>query len=401
MSQSRQNRGQGEPPDTQDRVTIGEGGSGRFDTDRIREILPQLVDAMSDAVLVVDRSFRVVAANQRYVEAFGLQQDDVVGLSCHDSVSCPMLGAARAGGGRCVACEVVDRREPRRVLRTMPDATGVVRRWEATLNPVLDDRGDVSHVVEVWRDVTERSQLEGQLSHSERLASLGMLAAGVAHEINNPMASILAGVESLRRWTLRAGCVPAEDREELEEILGVLDREIQRSRETTDKLLLLGQPVRTAPQWVDVNRAASDTLSLLSYQTRKQGVTVVEELADDLPQVWGREGGVRGILMNLCMNAAQAMPDGGTLTIRTAPRDDGIVIEIGDTGVGIQPQHLDRIWDPFFTTKPTGQGTGLGLSITQRIVARHGGTIRVTSAPGQGARFVVELPLQGSGGTNV
>ena len=118
----------------------------------------------------------------------------------------------------------------------------------------------------------------------------------------------------------------------------------------------------------------------------------------DARPVWGREAAIRGIWMNLCMNAVQAMPEGGTLSLRTLARPLSVVFEISDTGPGIAPQHLERIWDPFFTTKPPGKGTGLGLSIAQRAVQSHGGSIEVHTATGQGARFTVELPHQGSGG---
>jgi len=127
----------------------------------------------------------------------------------------------------------------------------------------------------------------------------------------------------------------------------------------------------------------------------------VEELDPDLPPIWARHSSMRGVCMNLMMNAVQAMPRGGHLTVRTARGPRGVTLHVVDSGHGIAEEHLDRIWDAFFTTKPVGQGTGLGLSITQRVVTRHGGTIRVESRPGQGARFIVELPIEGPGGTGV
>jgi len=292
-------------------------------------------------------------------------------------------------------------KQPRRMMRNLPDATGALRRWETTLNPLIDARGEVTHIVEVWRDVTDRTQLEGQLAHSERLASLGLLAAGVAHEVNNPLASIVAGVESIRRWLERSHGVEPVDAAELSEVLDVLERETHRSRETTDKLMLLAQPDRAAPRWVDLNRAVRDTLSLLGHQMRQQKVTVVEELDPETPLIWAREGGVRGICMNLCLNAVQAVHEGGSIRVRTQARRDRATLIVEDDGPGIRPEHMERIWDPFFTTKPVGKGTGLGLSITQRIVTRHGGTVRVESVYGKGARFVVDLPAQGPGGQDV
>jgi PAS domain S-box-containing protein len=361
--------------------------------------LPRLLDAMSDAVVVVDRRGNIVATNKRFVETFGLNGKPLESGPCPRAGNC--LESANAPSSACMVCEIATSREPRRALQVIPDASGQQRRWEATLNPVLDDNGEVSLVVEVWRDVTERTKLEAQLSHNERLASLGLLAAGVAHEINNPLASILAGVESLQRWAGRVE-LPAEEHRDVAEVLALLVQETRRCRETTDKLLLLGQPYVAKPVWVDLNRAARDTLALLSFATRRQRIEVSVELAPDLPPVWGREGGLRGVVMNLCMNAVQAMAGGGHLVVRTSRQgDDRVVLVVKDDGPGIAPEHLSRIWDPFFTTKPVGQGTGLGLSITQRAVDRHGGRVAVESTLGQGTRFTVTLPTQGSGGESV
>ena len=361
----------------------------------LRDILPGLLDALPDAVVVVDRERHVVSVNRSYREAFGTGRADVPGGACTDTLRCPQ--APGTGAGRCVACEVFESRAPRRRLCQVPDASGVMRRYDATFSPITNDDGAVTHVVEVWRDITERSQLEVQLSHSERLASVGILAAGVAHEINNPLASILAGIEGLARW-LKRGRFDAEGVAEAAETIALLEGEIERSRETTQKLMLLGRSYDTTPGWVDLNRAVRDTLGLLGYALRRQGIAAVEALDPALPQIWAREAAMRGICMNLMINAVQAMSDGGRLTVTTGHGPDHVRLTIEDTGPGIAPEHLGRIWDPFFSTKPVGQGTGLGLSITNRLVASHGGRVAVQSEPGGGARFEVELPIHGTGG---
>jgi len=373
--------------------------SHRFDEERVRPILPQLIDSLTDALVVVSRDQRVIAANARYLEAFGARRTDLVGSLCTDALHCP---EQRAGGDRhrCAACETFDLRRPARHIRSLPDASGALRRWEASFNPVLDASGDVTHVVEVWRDITVRSQLEAQLGHSERLAALGTLAAGVGHEVNNPLASVMAGVESLERWLGRREFGDAQ-LAEAAEVLQMLEREVGRCRETTDKLMLLAQPYSVQPDWFDLNAAVCDTLSLLRYQMRKQGIEAVEELDRELPAIWARQSSMRGACTNLMMNAVQAMPRGGRLTLRTARIPSGVALEVADTGEGVAEEHLDRIWDAFFTTKSVGQGTGLGLSITQRVVTSHGGTIRVESRRGEGARFIVELPIEGPGGSGV
>ncbi len=372
--------------------------TSRIDFDQLLPILPSLIDTLHDAVLVVDKHQRIVAANRRYIEAFGNMGPQTAGSICHDALHCPEAPAD--GSGACIACDVLRDKKPLRRLRNLPDASGQQRRWEATFSPIFDPAGEVSHVVEIWRDVTERTQLESQLSHNERLASLGILAAGVGHEINNPLASVMAGVESLMRWLAR-GDYSAEEVAEAEETLRALDREVTRCRETSDKLMLLAQPISTAPSWVDLNKAVRDTISLLRYQARRQGVEVVEALDAELPQIWAKDTGMRSVLMNLMMNAVQAMASGGTLRVATARQGKRVVVTVEDTGPGIAPQVAQRIWDPFFTTKPLGKGTGLGLSITNRIVTRHGGSIRLESTPGQGARFIIELPVAGPGGSDV
>ena len=365
--------------------------SGHVDLDSMGPILAQIIESLVDAVLVIDRTQHVVAANRRYVEAFGRDGWPLAGSAC---------SPGDASSEPCDACDVLRDGRPVKRLRVAPDPTGAQRRWEGTFSPIVGPDGHVSHVVEVWRDISERSRLESQLGHSERLASLGVLAAGVAHEINNPLAGVVMGIESLERWL--GGPAPQErdarSREALE-VLAMLERESRRVREIVEKLMLLAQPYSVEAVWVDLNRAASDTADLLRYQMHTQQVRAALELDPSLPLVWAKETSIRSICMNLMMNAVQAMPDGGDLTVRTAVAGpDRVQLEILDTGTGIAPEHVDRIWDPFFTTKPTGQGTGLGLSITNRIVHRHGGDIHAENRPSGGARFVVDLPVQGPGG---
>jgi signal transduction histidine kinase len=383
--------------------TATPGGAGRVDLARISSVLPQLIDSLGEAVLVVDATHRIVAANRRYAEVFHLNPHMRPGDPCSSIENCPER-LATPEGDRCATCEIFAGGRPSRRIRIVAGPRGARRRWEGTFSPIMGPGGAITHVVEVWRDVSERSQLESQLGHSERLASLGVLAAGVAHEINNPLAAILAGVESLERWigTISDEVMDTERARDAEDVLRVLERETRRCREITDKLMLLAQPFSTAPVWVDLNRAADDTLQLLRYQMQKQSVTAKADLAKDLPSIWAKETSVRSVCMNLLMNAVQAMPSGGNVTVRTLwDHVSTVTLEIADTGPGIAPEHMDRIWDPFFTTKPTGQGTGLGLSITLRIVARHGGSIHAENLDSGGARFTVELPVEGPGGTGV
>lgn len=257
------------------------------------------------------------------------------------------------------------------------------------------------HEVEVVAPVTfveDRGALERQLSHSERLASLGILAAGVAHEINNPLASLLAGIEALRRRLLdpHSGSSAAD----VARLLDILDRETRRVRDIADKLMLLARPESEKANWFNLNRAVDDTAALLGYQMTVQGIRCSLDLAPGLPCLWAREGAMRSVCLNIMMNALQAMPKGGVLTARTRYAEAGAVLEVDDTGPGVPSEIRDRIWDPFFTTKPPGKGTGLGLSISQSVIARHGGVIRTENLTPHGARFAVELPIQPRGGND-
>jgi len=210
-------------------------------------------------------------------------------------------------------------------------------------------------------------------------------------------------VESVQRRLVagsevEGGCQPDA---EILELLEVMERETRRCRDISDKLTLLAQPPTGPSAWVELNHSVSDTLTLLGFAMKRQGITVVESLDPNLPVIWARESGMRSVCMNLMLNAVQAMPGGGTLWVKTAAAGDRVSLEVADSGPGIALEHFDRIWDPFFTTKPPGSGTGLGLSITQRIVARHAGHITAENRAEGGARFVVEIPVMGPGGEGV
>lgn len=249
-------------------------------------------------------------------------------------------------------------------------------------------------------EATAEPPLVARMSHRERLASLGVLAAGVGHEINNPLASIMAGIRSLARL-LDGGLASPADLDEAREICQLLEREVDRCKETTDKLRLLAQPYSSTPREMDFNLVVADTLSLLRFQMRHQGIELEEALDPDLPSMWARDSGMRSVCMNVVLNAVQAMPDGGRLRVSTAERDGGLEFTVQDSGPGISEDVLERIWDPFFTTKPPGQGTGLGLPVTAAIVRRHAGSIRVDHPVEGGARFTIRLPFRQSEGDEV
>jgi hypothetical protein len=246
-------------------------------------------------------------------------------------------------------------------------------------------RGSPDRRVLVVEDMTDRIRAERALAERERLASLGVLAAGVAHEVNTP----LTGISSFTQMLLEQ----AEPDDPRTRLLEKIERQTFRAAKIVNGLLNLARPARVDRGPVDLHAVVSDVLSLLEHQFKTGRIQVRKEFAPRAPVVEGSEYKLQQVFLNLFLNARDAMPKGGWLTIATRASGDAAVVEVADTGSGIAPEHLSRIYDPFFTTKAIGQGTGLGLSITYGILQEHGGSIACESAVGQGTRFQVTLPL--------
>jgi PAS domain S-box-containing protein len=237
----------------------------------------------------------------------------------------------------------------------------------------------------IFDDITERAELERRLIQADKLSSIGLLAAGVAHEVNTPLAVISTYAQMLAKQ------IPAEDQKST--LLEKIARQTFRASEIVNSLLNFS---RTAPAEfaeVDLNRVVRETLSLVEHQLKKGGIEIRQAMEDDLGVVNGSPGKLQQVFLNLILNARDAMPGGGALSIRTWSRNGSAMVEISDTGEGIPPEHLARIYDPFFTTKGARKGTGLGLSVTYGIVREHGGSIEASNLPGAGACFRLEFPL--------
>src|SRR4029079_16435026 len=240
----------------------------------------------------------------------------------------------------------------------------------------------------VLEDITDRANLEEQLRLSEKMAALGLLAAGVAHEVNTP----LTGISSFTQMLLEKS-EPDDPRKQL---LEKIERQTLRAAKIVNSLLNLARPADGEANAVDLNGVISDVLSLIEHQFKASRIQVRRELASPSPIVRGVEYKLQQVFLNLFLNARDAMPKGGWLTVSTRLDADEVIIELSDTGVGIPAEHLTRIYDPFFTTKADGRGTGLGLSVTYGIVQEHGGTLSCESTPGQGTRFTLALPKSGN-----
>jgi hypothetical protein len=260
---------------------------------------------------------------------------------------------------------------------------------EATLNiaitPLVSkDQEQIGRLI-IIDDVTDRAELEQRLVQADKLSSIGLLAAGVAHEVNTPLAVISTYAQMLAKQV-------AEDSQK-SLILEKIAKQTFRASEIVNSLLNFSRTSSTSYGGVSLNKVVQETLSLLEHQFTKAGIQIHTHLDPDLPLVHGNGGKLQQVFLNLFLNARDAMGAGGTLEVRSWAEGVGARVEVSDTGHGIAPENLHRIYDPFFTTKGAKKGTGLGLSVTYGIIQEHGGSIEVSNRRGGGATFRVELPL--------
>ena len=348
--------------------------------DRMREFSENILESLNDGLAVVDREDRVLRWNRRLEELYGVRHEAAVGRKLQqilDPAFAEILRSARndsPDGAAVYRIPLTSRHEaPRRLL------------VNAATTPLRDMSGAIAGTIVVVEDISARVQLEEQLQISEKMASIGLLAAGVAHEVNTPLTGISSFVQMLMQGT--------EPDDPKAQVLEKIERQTFRAAKIVNGLLNLARPAQVDRGPVDANAVINDVLSLLEHQLRTGRIQVRKELAGASPVVLGIEYKLQQVFLNLFLNARDAMPKGGWLTIVTQASGDSATIEVADTGSGIPADQLSRIYDPFFTTKDIGKGTGLGLSITYGIVQEHGGTIACDSSPGQGTRFTLSLPL--------
>jgi signal transduction histidine kinase len=264
---------------------------------------------------------------------------------------------------------------------------GEKRSWlvNAGIAPFRTPDGLQAGWIIVLEDITDRANLEEQLRLSEKMAAIGLLAAGVAHEVNTP----LTGISSFTQLLLERAD-PADPRTQL---LEKIERQTFRAAKIVNSLLNMARPAAGEAAPIDLNGVIGDVLSLLEHQFRNCHIQVRRQLSSVPLIVRGEEYKLQQVFLNLFLNARDAMAKGGWLSITTEVDGSEAIVEVGDTGVGIPAEHVSRIYDPFFTTKTEGRGTGLGLSVTYGIVQEHGGSLTCESQIGQGTRFRLSLPL--------
>jgi signal transduction histidine kinase/DNA-binding response OmpR family regulator len=365
----------------------------REETERSERLLRSVLQSVPDGVIVVDKSGAIKEWNASATAILGMPPTDKpvsdwcghFGFYLPDRVTLAPDGVmARAMRGISV-----DREEFFVRNAAVPKGTWV----NASSRPLRDAEGNVTGALCVFRDVSKEKSSQEQLMISDRMASVGMLAAGVAHEINNPLGAALLNLESVHDMLSKA----PDNRDEKELNVAMRDARgaVARVREIVRDLKLFSRHEDGAQDRADVKEALESSLRMAFNEIRHRA-GVVKNYADT-PTIKGSESRLGQVFLNLLVNAAQAIPEGNidanTITVRTSLDADGnAVVEISDTGAGIKPEDVPNLFTPFFTTKPPGIGTGLGLPICQRIIAQMGGTISVESEVGKGTTFRVVLP---------
>jgi PAS domain S-box-containing protein len=360
-----------------------------------------LVEISPDGIVLLDLSGKILMINQQMLKLYGGDGEELIGRCAFDFL--PSEEQPRAQEG---LTELPRKKSFQADVYHLPrkDGSGFPAAISATL--IEDGSGQPQAVLIIVRDITEEQRMEkalqqrnlelemrmgelrrtqAQLIQSAKMAAVGELAAGIAHELNNPLNSVLVSSELL----LERADLDGRDRERLEAIA----RQASRAGDIIRNLLDFARQRSTLRDWADVNQVLSDSLSLLRQRLENGGVTLVETYADDLPPLLLNASRLKEVFLSLALNALQAMPEGGRLTVQTEQRGDRVAVTFGDDGLGIEPDVLPRIFEPFYTTRAVGEGTGLGLSVSLGIVQEHGGTMQVDSRPGEGATFVVWLPV--------
>jgi PAS domain S-box-containing protein len=331
----------------------------------LKDFSENIVESIGVGVMV-EAEGRIIAWNRALEELTGRSRREMIGKASEEAIPRPSLERLRT---------------ERNLYK---------HRWgDLVVNfastPLLDKTGATTGRLVIVDDITERVRLEDQLVENDKLTSMGLLAAGVAHEVNTPLAVISSYSQILRKQLS-----PGDERNRL------MDRIIKqtfRASEIVNNLLSFSRTNATEFVELDVHQVVTETLSLLEHQLRQAGIVVERDLAAEVPLAFGNPGKMQQVFLNLFLNARDAMSGGGTLRLRTETTGSRLQVWIEDTGTGVSQENIRRIYDPFFTTKERGKGTGLGLSVSYGIIQEHGGAIAVESEPGRGTTFRLEFPL--------
>ena len=348
-----------------------------------RERLETVINSIDDGIVVLDAQRRVIAANDAFLERARHSREQVLGCQCRELTpggctveDCPTLACLGSGARQVRLCE-----------RRTPEGKVV---WEEVhASPILDSQGKLLHVVEVWRDISDRRAAEAHLAESHRLASLGTLASGFSHELNTPLATVLTCVEGILRETSGDGT----DKAWIQNSASIAREQILRCRGITQHFLRLSRGQRGQGEVVDLGPVIAEVARLIEPTARAHSVKVEVRPAPAGMHVRADEAELQHTLINLLLNAVQASKAGGQVTVE-AEAGEQVRVRVIDNGCGIAADDQKRIFEPFFSARQGG--TGLGLFLSLNFVRRWGGEIQVTSAVGRGSTFEVVLPALGA-----
>ena len=353
-----------------------------------RRFTVRIIDSLPLGLYVIDRAYRIQAWNHtREMGSLGISRDDALGREVFDVLSRQPRDLLQEEFDNVFA---TGRMEQMEIGST---ATGELRHYRISKIPMRLHDDEITHVITIGEDITEWRSIQQQVSQTEKLTAVGQLAAGVMHEINNPLATIGACNEAL---ISRLSELPPAPRTTFDEYLRIVESELNRCQAIIDGLLDFSSPKAQAKQSAAMNSVVEDALFLIKHHDRFRRIKLVRHLAESVPDVLVNTQQFIQVFLALMMNAIDSMEGEGTLTVTTGvnpDRSDEVMVEFADTGVGIDSKDLPKIFEPFFTTKAPGRGTGLGLSICYGIVQQHQGRIVVDSQFGHGSSFRVFLPI--------
>jgi len=350
-----------------------------------------IIDSLPLSLYAVDREYRIVAWNRnRELGELGLPRGLVLGRNIFEVLTKQNREKLEREFSQVFMTGGIHRIEQ----ETVSD-DGETNHWLISKIPMrAGEDGEVTHVITVGENITARVKADRAVARAEKLAAVGRLAAGVVHEINNPLATIAACAESLEKRIDEGAFACSQDAGDLREYLGLIREEAFRCKTITNGLLDFSRLRAGQRTPVDMSHLIKSTARLVTHQQRGgDNIQIEIEAEENLPMVSGDVGQLQQAVVALATNAIDAMPDGGTLTLRAIHSGSRVLVQVKDNGVGIAPENMTKIFDPFFTTKDVGQGTGLGLAVCYGILSDHGGRLDVRSSVGMGTTFTITLPV--------
>lgn len=354
-----------------------------------RRFTETIIDSLPLSLYAIDQDYRIVAWNRnRELGGQGIPRRSALGRSIFEVLTRQKRDVLEREFARAFKTGEIERIE-----QETAGADGETHHWLVSKIPMrAREDTEVSHVITVGEDITARVEANRAVARAEKLAAVGRLAAGVVHEINNPLATISACAEALESRLNEGAFDASPEVQDLRDYLSLIRSEAFRCKSITNGLLDFSRARAGEHLPVSLNEVISSAARLVVHQRRGDNIEIRIEVMEQLSPVLGDEGQLQQAVIALATNGIDAMPEGGRLTLRGRNENDHVLVEIGDTGVGIAPENLTKIFDPFFTTKEIGRGTGLGLAVCYGIVTEHGGRLDVQSAVGAGTTFTISLP---------